>query len=88
IDSSFVQGMVHDQQARAIVHAIVAMAKNMGMEVIAEGIETEEQKMILQLTGCRSGQGFFFSPAMDLSSVALSTLSNAGSGAKGIRRRA
>lgn len=88
IDSSFVQGMVHDQQARAIVHAIVAMAKNMGMEVIAEGIETEEQKMILQLTGCRSGQGFLFSPAMDLSSLTLSSLSNAGSGAKDRRRRA
>lgn len=88
INSSFVQGMVHDQQARAIVHAIVAMAKNMGMEVIAEGIETEEQKMILQLTGCRSGQGFLFSPAMDLSSLTLSSLSNTGSGAKDRRRRA
>lgn len=88
IDSSFVQGMVHDQQARAIVHAIVAMAKNMGLEVIAEGIEAEEQKMILQLTGCRAGQGFLFSPAKDLSSLTLSALSNAGSEAKSILRRA
>ncbi len=69
IDSSFVQAMVHDQQARAIVHAIVAMARNMGMEVIAEGIESDEQKVILQLTGCRSGQGYLFSPAMDLAEL-------------------
>jgi diguanylate cyclase (GGDEF)-like protein len=88
IDSSFVQSMVQDQQARAIVHAIVAMAKNMGMEVIAEGVETDEQRLILQLTGCRSGQGFLFSPAMDLSSLTLSALRNEASAMHDLRRRA
>lgn len=76
IDSSFVQAMAHDQQARAIVQAIVAMAKNMGMEVIAEGIETDEQRMILQLTGCRWGQGFLFSRALDPGTCALPLASN------------
>ena len=76
IDSSFVQGMIHDAQARAIVHAIVAMAKNMGLEVIAEGIETQEQKLLLQLTGCGLGQGYLFGAAENACTLASSSPRN------------
>lgn len=68
--------MRFDQQARAIVHAICAMAKNMGVKIIAEGIETEEQRQILQLTGCELGQGYLFNPALDLGSVTLVGIAN------------
>lgn len=88
IDSSFVQAMTHDRQARAIVHAIVAMAKNLGIQIIAEGIETEEQKRLLQLTGCDFGQGFLFSPALDVGSVTLLGLRNQAGGRERARMRA
>lgn len=76
IDSSFVQAMTGDWQARTIVQALIAMAKNMSIQIIAEGIETEEQRQLLQQMGCALGQGFLFSPAMDLSSVTLAGMSN------------
>lgn len=74
IDCSFVQSMTTDWQARAIVQALIAMAKNMGIQIIAEGIETEEQRQLLKQMGCGFGQGFLFSPAMDLGSVTLGRL--------------
>lgn len=76
IDSSFVQAMTGDWQARTIVQALIAMAKNMNIQIIAEGIETEEQRQLLQQMGCALGQGFLFSPAMDLGSLTLSGMSN------------
>ncbi|GGD44339.1 EAL domain-containing protein [Erythrobacter arachoides] len=76
IDSSFVQAMTSDWQARTIVQALIAMAKNMNIQIIAEGIETEEQRQLLQQMGCGFGQGFLFSPAMDLSNVTLAGMRN------------
>ncbi|MDZ4306953.1 putative bifunctional diguanylate cyclase/phosphodiesterase [Allopontixanthobacter sp.] len=76
IDKSFVQAMTGDWQARTIVHALIAMAKNMGIQIIAEGIETDEQLQLLQQMGCGLGQGFLFSPAMDLGSVTLAGIGN------------
>jgi len=43
------------------VHTILELARVLGMEVIAEGIETEEQSCMLQQAGCRYGQGYYFS---------------------------
>jgi EAL domain-containing protein (putative c-di-GMP-specific phosphodiesterase class I) len=45
----------------AIVRTISTLARNLGMEVIAEGIETEEQYQQLKMLGCEFGQGFLFS---------------------------
>lgn len=63
IDGSFVQSMCDDHQTRLIVQALIGMAKNLGIEVIAEGIETVEQRDLLLEMGCYYGQGFLFSPA-------------------------
>ena len=61
IDQSFVQEMVHDASDQAIVKSIIAMAHELGLEVIAEGIETAEQREWLLEAGCDYGQGYLFS---------------------------
>ncbi|MXO48628.1 EAL domain-containing protein [Erythrobacter vulgaris] len=63
IDGSFVQKMSCDHQTKLIVQALIGMAKNLGIEVIAEGVETEEQRDLLLEMGCYYGQGYLFSPA-------------------------
>lgn len=61
IDSSFIRSFHEDHQSRLIVHALINMASNLGMQVIAEGIETEMQKNLLIQLGCKFGQGYLFS---------------------------
>lgn len=60
IDQSFVRDIVTDQHDRSIVRTIIAMAESMGFSVIAEGVETEEQKQILLSKGCNYFQGYLF----------------------------
>ncbi|MCO5400544.1 EAL domain-containing protein [Ralstonia soli] len=62
IDKSFVRSLAHDPKDIALCSAIVSMAHALRIKVIAEGIETEEQKMILVAAGCDYGQGHFFCP--------------------------
>ncbi|MCG7343255.1 EAL domain-containing protein [Sporosarcina sp. ACRSL] len=64
IDRSFVKDIDVNENSRAIVKAIVTLADTAGLNVIAEGIETEEQAKILRSLGCREGQGYFFSKPM------------------------
>jgi len=64
IDRSFVTGLLTDRSSSAIVGAVVAMAEGMGKRVIAEGIETEEQRNTLRRLGCQEGQGYLFGKAM------------------------
>ena len=54
----------------------IGMAKNLGKEVIAEGIETEEQRELLLQMGCYYGQGYLFSPAETASRLGLLQLGN------------
>ena len=61
IDRSFVTRMTEGEQPLQIVRTIVELARVMGMDVVAEGIETREQYMLLRQLGCRFGQGFLFS---------------------------
>lgn len=61
IDMSFVKDIDVNENSRTIVKAIVTLADTAGLNVIAEGIETEEQAKILRSLGCREGQGYFFS---------------------------
>ena len=65
IDQSFVRGLPTDQGDLAIVRAIISMGKALGLEVIAEGVETPEQCQLLHELGCESYQGFLCSPALD-----------------------
>lgn len=64
IDMSFIQDMVHDEDARKIVRTIIEMGDNLGMAVTAEGVETQEQVDLLKQMGCRYAQGFYFSKPM------------------------
>lgn len=66
IDQSFVRGIATDLNDRAIVRTIIAMARSMGMNVIAEGVETELQQQILQDKGCIHYQGFLYSKPVPL----------------------
>jgi EAL domain len=59
IDKSFISGLEDDTSARSIVDAILAMERSLGMDVIAEGIETEQQLTIMRQMRCPAMQGFF-----------------------------
>ena len=61
IDRSFVTQMMENEENLAIVRTIVALARNLGMDVVAEGVETEDQLMLLRKLECEHGQGFLFS---------------------------
>jgi diguanylate cyclase (GGDEF)-like protein len=63
VDRSFVAGMGTDPAAEAIVAAVVNLAHALGLVVVAEGVETEEQLVVLRALGCDRGQGFLWSAA-------------------------
>jgi diguanylate cyclase (GGDEF)-like protein len=65
IDRSFVQPIGENGENAQIASTIVSMARNLGMQVIAEGIETESQNRALREMGCHFGQGFYFSRPLD-----------------------
>jgi len=60
IDQSFVRGLESDEQDRAIVKAIIAMANALGLKTIAEGIEEVPQSVLLKEYGCQQGQGYMY----------------------------
>ena len=76
IDRSFVSNLKAEDSKMAIVRTIVTLGHELGIEVIAEGIETADQKQFLKTLGCHYGQGYYFSPPVD--SKTLTTLLTSG----------
>jgi len=64
IDRSFVRDIVSEPDDAAIVSAVVAMAKKLKLDVVAEGVETQRQLEVLRELGCDRYQGYLFSPAV------------------------
>ncbi|HEX4431048.1 MAG TPA: EAL domain-containing protein [Frankiaceae bacterium] len=60
IDRSFVQPVLEDRSARAIVKAVLSMCDDMGLPTVAEGIEDQDQLELLRELGCSHGQGYLF----------------------------
>ncbi|MFY9804063.1 MAG: EAL domain-containing protein [Candidatus Acidiferrales bacterium] len=70
IDRSFVSDMLNNSESREIVKTILSLGSNLGMKVIAEGVETAEQVGQLQTLGCQYAQGYFFSRPLDSAAAA------------------
>ena len=64
VDRSFVVNAGRGRDYAALLHAVVTLADNLGLKVVAEGIETEEQLVLLQALGCAYGQGFLLAKPM------------------------
>ena len=69
IDRSFVGRMTEGEQPLQIVRTIIELARVLGMDVVAEGIETPEQYRLLREMGCRFGQGFLFARPLPVEDV-------------------
>ena len=61
IDRSFIRELNESEHARKLVASVVQLAHTLGLEPLAEGVETEEQRHFLLEHNCRYGQGFLFS---------------------------
>jgi len=65
IDRTFIGGMTKDGPSIALVRALVELGNALGLETVAEGIETAEHLLLLQDEGCDAGQGFYFSRPLE-----------------------
>ncbi len=76
IDQSFVKGVPDDKEDVAIVKAIIALAKSLGLNVIAEGVETDTQKEFLVESGCVNLQGYYYCEPMSSDKIEKKCLKN------------
>ena len=65
IDRSFVTRMAENNENAEIVRTIIGLAQNLGMDVVAEGVETQEQLDMLKALNCEYGQGYFFAKPLE-----------------------
>jgi diguanylate cyclase (GGDEF)-like protein len=76
IDQSFIRDIPSSSDSITIVSAIIAMAKELGINVLAEGVETEEQLTFLRKKGCNYIQGYYFSKPVDVKAFTQLLLSS------------
>ncbi|MBZ5526430.1 MAG: EAL domain-containing protein [Acidobacteriia bacterium] len=76
IDRSFISTVEHDKASRQIVEMIVNLGRTLGMEVVAEGLETAGQVDYLKTLGCDYAQGYFFSPPLDAGAAVQKALAH------------
>jgi diguanylate cyclase (GGDEF)-like protein/PAS domain S-box-containing protein len=69
IDRSFVRGLPHDRTSAELTRHIIQLAHGLGMDALAEGIETEEQRAFLAGLGCDLGQGFLFARPVPVADI-------------------
>src|SRR6266481_5937509 len=69
IDRSFISEMLTNSESLEIVKTILSLGSNLGMEVVAEGVETLEQMSVLKSLGCEYAQGYFFSKPVDSAGI-------------------
>ncbi|WP_192357092.1 putative bifunctional diguanylate cyclase/phosphodiesterase [Mesorhizobium mediterraneum] len=66
IDQGFIRGLARSREDRLLVKTVIDLGRTLGIEVMAEGVETEADRQILYKLGCRTAQGFLFSKAVPL----------------------
>jgi EAL domain-containing protein (putative c-di-GMP-specific phosphodiesterase class I) len=69
IDRAFVTGIHERKRAMTIIQSVVTLGRGLGMEIVAEGVETEAEASVMRLVGVTELQGFFFSPAVPAAAV-------------------
>ena len=74
IDRSFVGRMTHDHKSLEIVRTIMALAERLGLEVVAEGVETEAQEKLLRSLGCTLMQGYYYAKPLSWEDLGKLTL--------------
>jgi EAL domain-containing protein (putative c-di-GMP-specific phosphodiesterase class I) len=71
LDQSLIQHLPHNANDAAIVDAVISLGKALGLQVIAEGVETQEQADFLEEHGCDAMQGYFIAPPLPANESAL-----------------
>jgi len=78
IDRSFILDLESSSDARAVVDAVIKLAQALGLKVVAEGVETEEQHLILRGLGCDELQGHLFAKPMTAKALAVWAIEDVG----------
>ena len=78
IDQSFILGLPYDKDDVGIVKAIIALAESLGLELIAEGVETDAQKEFLLNSGCKHIQGYYYGEPMSAEEIAKKYFATSG----------
>src|SRR6185369_17361818 len=81
IDRSFVLNLPGNRNDSIIVQTVITMGRSLGLNVIAEGVENEAQRVFLESYGCHAYQGFLFSRPLPLAEFEKFLLKHSGSGA-------